>query len=341
MFYFGFKATSHIHNNILFSLSLCAGVQVYRIERSPLNGCHRSPWALKRVTRRADEADGTTAALFNARLDTEARTLRRLCHPNIVGFRELVLPQEDCKSPAVRRPALAMEMCDISLGDLLEQRLDERPGEALPAAHIRRVCEDIFAALDYLHSDVRLLHGDIKSHNVLVKGAAFEVCKLCDFGVSLPLNADGFVDVVRQPGAQYVGTGLWSAPETLIDANVRNVSSKADVFSMGLVIYECVALMPPHLGVPTRDEEDDDDDDEDADASDKEDAEEELYNYEDSDAEEGEEVEYGTRPPLPECAKLGAEYNVVVEIFYICTNEEPEDRPSAGTLAKMLKSNSD
>lgn len=39
----------------------------------------------------------------------------------------------------------------------------------------------------YLHNDKKLLHGDIKSSNVVVKGD-FEAVKICDVGVSLPLD---------------------------------------------------------------------------------------------------------------------------------------------------------
>lgn len=39
----------------------------------------------------------------------------------------------------------------------------------------------------YLHNDKKLLHGDIKSSNVVVKGD-FEAVKICDVGMSLPLD---------------------------------------------------------------------------------------------------------------------------------------------------------
>ena len=54
-------------------------------------------------------------------------------------------------------------------------------------------------ALDYLHSEKQLLHGDLKSGNVLILGD-FESVKLCDFGVTLPVNSEGRV--------RYVNTNL-------------------------------------------------------------------------------------------------------------------------------------
>ena len=78
-------------------------------------------------------------------------------------------------------------------------------------------------ALDYLHTSTlggkpRLLHGDIKSANVLVKGE-FDEIKLCDFGVTLPLEADG---TVSQEGGknQYIGTEPWSAKEVIEEETI-------------------------------------------------------------------------------------------------------------------------
>ena len=59
------------------------------------------------------------------------------------------------------------------------------------------------------------MHGDIKSGNVLVVGD-FETAKLCDFGVTLPVNEEG---KVVDPKAEYVGTEAWSAMEVINQAS--------------------------------------------------------------------------------------------------------------------------
>lgn len=41
--------------------------------------------------------------------------------------------------------------------------------------------------LQYLHNEKKLLHGDMKSCNVVIKGD-FETVKICDVGVSLQLD---------------------------------------------------------------------------------------------------------------------------------------------------------
>lgn len=196
------------------------------------------------------------------------------------------------------------------------------------------MCLDIFNALNYLHTEALILHGDMKSYNILIK-QQFNICKLCDFGVSLPLTASGLVDLIKKPDAQYVGTNLWSAPEVLVEDNTANISSKADIFSFGMVIYECIALMAPHIWALTQNEEDD----------------ESIINLDNSDVAQklddsiidltdqsmaDIDLLVGTRPPLPESDDLPDTYNVPVELFYVCTNQTPESRPTAACVIKML-----
>lgn len=172
----------------------------------------------------------------------------------------------------------------------------------------------------------------------------FSICKLCDFGVSLPLNEAGFVDLQRKPNAEYIGTPLWSAPEALIDDNEANVSSKADIFSFGLVIYECIALIPPHSWALSETGADDssvieiDDSIAEVDTSTVDLTDDSYRSQNDSlaTAEDNLSPLYGTRPPMPECEDLPIEYNVIMELFFLCTNQNPEDRPSAGSVCNMF-----
>lgn len=136
-----------------------------------------------------------------------------------------------------------MEICDASLGDLIEQR-EELAAGPLEPMKIRKVCLDVCSALDYLHTKAFLLHGDLKSYNVLIKNS-FEHCKLCDFGVSLPLNNDGYIDLMKDPKAKYIGTNIYSAPE-IFRAPLQDISNKCDIFSFGLIIFECLTLKVPH-----------------------------------------------------------------------------------------------
>lgn len=47
----------------------------------------------------------------------------------------------------------------------------------------------------------------------------------------------------------------------------------------------------------------------------------------------------GTRPAL-DFEALGSSYRRTVELFYLCTNEDPETRPSAAQIVQALETNS-
>lgn len=128
---------------------------------------------------------------------------------------------------------------------------------------------DIAKGLDYIHSKVLLLHGDIKSYNILVNGD-FAICKLCDFGVSLPLDDNGQLEPSRSKD-EYIGTACWAAPEIFNENGL--ITTKTDIFSFGLTIWEMMALDIPHSFDPLQasdimsDDEDDEDETVDVDST--------------------------------------------------------------------------
>merc|ERR1712013_862344 len=97
--------------------------------------------------------------------------------------------------------------------------------KSLPASSIERISADVASALDYLHTEKHILHGDIKSGNVLVVGDC-ETAKLCDFGVTVPLDSEGKCIA----GKVYVGTEAWSPKEVIMGDSV--ITSKADMFAL-------------------------------------------------------------------------------------------------------------
>lgn len=281
------------------------GVAVYKLERSPVANKVQSPWAIKKLLRR-----NVVTTPYGKRLQEEAGILRKLDHPNIVGFRAFVKTSDN-------QDCLAMEQCNISLGDLIEQRC-ELGLLAYPAKNIMKVALDMSEALNYLHTQALLLHCDVKSYNVLVKDN-FNICKLCDFGVTLPLTVHGEIDREKAgEDAEYIGTRPWSAPEIVKYPQV--ITTKADIYSYGLVLWEMIALCPPCV-----------DSYNDSMCS--------TENFDDSVTSESEEViekisksGFGNRPELPPL-DYDDSYKYVLEIFHCCTEENPANRPSAQDLA--------
>lgn len=147
-------------NQLIFTdrciFSLFLGVCVFRWDRSPRPDSTRSPWALKKLNKR------DLPRVFEQRLEKEAALLKSLNHPNIVGFRACV-PGKD------GRMTLAMESCESSLADRIEDRRIDELGP-FGSKTILKVALGVARGLDYLHREKKLLHGDMKSYNILIKG---------------------------------------------------------------------------------------------------------------------------------------------------------------------------
>ncbi|XP_022124289.2 lymphokine-activated killer T-cell-originated protein kinase homolog [Pieris rapae] len=274
------------------------GVSVMQLVRSPKAGEIRSPWALKMLNKRVKPNK-----VYIERLQAEAELLQKMSHPNIVGFRAF---------SKTKILYLGMEACDLSLGDMIEKRVEEGAHAFAPKC-ILKVAVDIGHALDYLHTKINILHGDMKSYNILVNGD-FVICKLCDFGVTLPLDENGIFDKDKTGKAIYYGTEAWSAPEVLHGGIISN---KTDVWSFGLTLWEMMSLLPPHTNI-------------------EEDFDETMGSINDSYMDNAYEM-YGTRPALPATISV-QEYSGPVALFQAATELKSEDRPSAGELAGAAKS---
>ncbi|XP_034277089.1 lymphokine-activated killer T-cell-originated protein kinase [Pantherophis guttatus] len=277
------------------------GVNVYLMKRSP-RGMSCSPWAVKKINTKCNSSQ---QSIYQKRLNEEASILQNLHHPNIVGFRAFA----EAKDGSM---CLAMEYGgEKSLNDLIEER-NEKHKKPFPAATILKVALHMARGLKYLHNDKKLLHGDIKSSNVVIKGD-FESIKICDVGVSLPLDENM---MVSDPEAEYIGTEPWKPKEALEKDGI--ITDKADIFSFGLTLWEMMTLSIPHLNLLGEDDDD---------ASfDEDDFDDDAY-Y----------AVLGTRPPL-NMEELGPSYQRAVELFSLCTMEDPRHRPAAAQILDVLES---
>uniref|UniRef100_A0A8C5MGJ3 PDZ binding kinase n=1 Tax=Leptobrachium leishanense TaxID=445787 RepID=A0A8C5MGJ3_9ANUR len=276
------------------------GVSVYLMKRSP-KGMSHSPWAVKKVSKQCDQLDRD---LYEQRLNEEAKVLKTLKHPNIVGYRAFTTSKDGSL-------CLAMEYGGSkSLNDLIEARNESRLGP-FPADVILKVALNVARGLKYLHNEKNILHGDIKSSNVVVMGD-FESVKLCDVGVCLPLDENM---TMSDPTAHYIGTQSWNPKEALEDDGI--ITDKADLFALGLTLWEMMTLSIPHVNLPPEGDDED--------SFDEQDFDEDAY-YE----------ALGTRPPL-NIEELDHSYRKVIELFLVCTSEDPKERPSAADILEFLE----
>ncbi|XP_026174516.1 lymphokine-activated killer T-cell-originated protein kinase homolog isoform X1 [Mastacembelus armatus] len=280
------------------------GVNVYLMDRG--EKLNASPWAVKKIN---SKCAAKQVALYQKRLNEEAKILKGINHPNIVGFRAFTTAKDGSK-------CLAMEYGgEQSLNDLIEKRREDGL-KAFPAANIEKVAVHVARGLKYLHNEKKLLHGDMKSCNVVIKGD-FETIKICDVGVSLPLDENMRVSDSK---AEYIGTEPWMPKEALEEGG--EITDKTDIFAYGLTLWEMMTLTMPHLAMLGDDND--------------EETEEDLM--EESFDEDAYYERLGTRPAL-DTEGLGSSYQRMVELFYLCTEEDPKKRPSAAQIIKVLENN--
>jgi tetratricopeptide (TPR) repeat protein len=111
-----------------------------------------------------------------------------------------------------------------AIGPVAAARLGSRVLQALAVAHSRGI-----------------VHRDIKPSNLFLPEADLGQAKLLDFGIARRAQDD--LPLTR-PGAA-LGTPMYMAPEQRRDGDA--VDRRADIFSLGCVLYECATGEPPRL----------------------------------------------------------------------------------------------
>lgn len=121
------KRVQQLIKEMCFIHVFVVGVAVYELKRSPYLSKLRSPWAIKKLVKKISRNSKEN----KKRLNVEAEVLRQLNHPNVVGFRGVFKGSDG-------EPCLAMEECDFSLGDAIEER-QEKSAEPFSADRIEKV----------------------------------------------------------------------------------------------------------------------------------------------------------------------------------------------------------
>lgn len=126
-------------------------------------------------------------------------------------------------------PYLVQEFID---GSSLEQRLEDVG--RLDAQTTVRVCADVVEGLEALW-EAGLVHRDVTPGNILLDCAG--TAYLTDFGLAKNRNGS----VLTLPG-QTLGSLAYMAPEQI---RCDSVTGAADIYSLGCVMFACVAGSPP------------------------------------------------------------------------------------------------
>ena len=172
------------------------------------------------------------------RLRRELRAAWTVTHPSVVRIHDLILLDDQL--------ALSMELV---AGETLDRHL-ARAG-TLPRAELVALATDLASALAAAHS-AGVTHRDLKPSNIMIR-ATTNRAVVTDFGLSrmagvpdAPASATvtGGSSTNLTDTGELVGTPAFMAPEQLRGAT--DVGPAADVYALGLVLYEAATGKRPH-----------------------------------------------------------------------------------------------
>ncbi|HEX5734154.1 MAG TPA: protein kinase [Blastocatellia bacterium] len=172
-----------------------------------------------------------------ARFLKEARAASALRSPNIAAIYDIGVHEGTS--------FIAMEYVE---GETITRRLERGP---IPIKDVIDIARQVADALDEAH-ELGIVHRDIKSSNLMVTERG--LVKVLDFGLAKMIDPQGDGSDESQPtvmlGQQtslgvVVGTVWYMSPEQALG---KDVDSRSDIFSLGVVIYEMLTGRLPFEG---------------------------------------------------------------------------------------------
>ncbi len=160
------------------------------------------------------------------RFQIEAESVARLVHPNIVPLFEV--GEHD------GLPFFSLEFCE---GGSLDRKLKNWTPSPAEAADL---AETLARAMHFAHLR-GVIHRDLKPANVLLDAAG--IPKIGDFGLAKRMDSGSDLS---QSGA-VMGTPAYMAPEQAA-GKVKDTGPAADVYALGVILYELLAGRGPFRG---------------------------------------------------------------------------------------------
>ncbi|MFQ5701559.1 MAG: serine/threonine-protein kinase PknK [Acidobacteriota bacterium] len=191
----------------------------------------------RQVVLKVLRADLVTDSRVEERFRREARACASISHPNITTIFEVDKDQ-----------GISYICMEFVEGRTLRAILRER--KMLPPPEVIRIAAGIAEALAAAH-ERGVVHRDIKPENIMMK--PYGGIKVLDFGLATftlsllqPLDIGSLKTVDRLTSeGMAVGTLHYMSPE---QARGSEVTPASDIFSLGAVLYEALAGMPPFRG---------------------------------------------------------------------------------------------
>lgn len=222
------------------------------------------------------------------RFFNEAKAIGRVKHPSIVGIFDLGQAEDGS-------PFLVLELLD---GEPLSTRI-QRDG-AIEAETLLDVMAGVARALDLAHQQ-NIVHRDLKPANIFMHRTSTGglIGKILDFGISKVTG--GATNFSLTKTGTVVGSPAYMSPEQA--AGRDDIDGRADVWSVGVVLYEGLTGVLPH----------------------------EAANY------NALMVRILTQDVAPIATRMPQLPVMVQEIVDACLKRDREGRPVAGKLSSLLE----
>ena len=167
-----------------------------------------------------------------ARFRREAHLAAKLSHPNVIG----VL---DVGQTASGRQVMVMEFAE---GPTLTEVMTVAPARR----RVIQLVRQLLLGLVHAH-DEGLIHRDLKPDNIIVEISqdGTEIPRIVDFGIAILRVPDGEFGERLTASGMMLGTPLYMSPE---QAQCEAIDHRADLFSLGVILYEMMAGKPPFSG---------------------------------------------------------------------------------------------
>ncbi|WP_170228861.1 serine/threonine-protein kinase [Polyangium fumosum] len=166
-------------------------------------------------------------SLDTERFAREARILSEIRHPRVVSYVAHGQSEEGAHF-------LAMQWLE---GEDLAKRLARGPLSTREALLLlRRITEGLAA----LHAR-RVVHRDLKPSNVLLRGGDIDQATIVDLGIARSMGPSTGITATGRS----IGTPEYMSPEQV--DNEQPIGPASDMFSLGCILFECLAGRPPFV----------------------------------------------------------------------------------------------
>ncbi len=174
------------------------------------------------------------AARYQRDFENEARVMAQLNHPNIVR----VIEWTEMNGGA---PCMVCELIEgFELRDII--RLYRSNSQWIPLQIVAQIMLQACEAMQYVHTakaidgtPLHIVHRDIDASNIMVTDGGF--VKVIDFGIARNVMHES----VTEPGV-YKGRMINMSPDVFLHSEVDH---RADIFSMGILLYELLTGVRP------------------------------------------------------------------------------------------------